>query len=131
PGGGTAPGARRGGDGVMRLDELAGRKVALLGLGADVLAAAPAIAAAGPDELAVVDDGPAAAATDLPVLTLAEAGAWADVFVRSPGFPRYQDPLQEALARGAQMTTPLDLWLGTHGHDRTVIAISGTKGKST
>lgn len=115
----------------MRLDELAGRKVALLGLGADVLAAAPAIAAAGPDELAVVDDGPAAVATDLPVLTLAEAGAWADVFVRSPGFPRYQDPLLEALARGARMTTPIDLWLGTYGADRTVVAISGTKGKST
>ena len=115
----------------MKLDDLAGKKVALLGLGADVLAAAPSIAAAGPDELTVVDDGPAAAATDLRVQTLEEAGEWADVFVRSPGFPRYQPPLEAALARGARMTTPLDLWLGTHGGDRTVVAITGTKGKST
>ncbi|MCB0976356.1 MAG: hypothetical protein KDB02_02745 [Acidimicrobiales bacterium] len=115
----------------MRLEDLAGRKVALLGLGADVLAAAPAVAASGPDDIAVVDDGPAAEATDLPVLTLAEAGAWADVFVRSPGFPRYQQPLTDALARGAEMTTPVDLWMGTHGEGRTVVMISGTKGKST
>lgn len=115
----------------MKLDDLTGRRVALLGLGADVLAAAPAIAAVGPAELAVVDDGPAAAATDLRVLTLEEAGEWADVFVRSPGFPRYQPPLEAALARGASMTTPVDLWLGTHGAGRTVVAISGTKGKST
>ena len=32
----------------MKLDDLTGRRVALLGLGADVLAAAPAIAAVGP-----------------------------------------------------------------------------------
>lgn len=115
----------------MRLDDLKGRKVALLGLGADVLAAAPQIAAASPDEVAVVDDGPAADATDLPVLSLVEAAAWADVMVRSPGFPRYQPPIDEALARGVAMTTPLDLWMGTHGSDRTVVAITGTKGKST
>jgi len=115
----------------VRLDGLTDRRVALLGLGADVLAAAPAIAAAGPAELVVVDDGPAAAATDLRVLTVAEAGEWAEVFVRSPGFPRYQPALEAALDRGARMTTPVDLWVGTHGADRTVVAISGTKGKST
>ena len=26
---------------------------------------------------------------------------------------------------------PLDLWVGTHGGDRTVVGITGTKGKST
>lgn len=115
----------------MRIDELTGRRVALLGLGADVLAAAPAIAAAGPEELVVVDDGPPSDATDLRVMTLEEAASWADVLVRSPGFPRYQAPLEAALARGARMTTPLDLWMGTYGPDRTVVGITGTKGKST
>jgi len=115
----------------VRLDELTGRRVVLLGLGADVLAAVPAIRAAEPAALAVVDDGPAALATDLPVLTLEDAAAWAEVFVRSPGFPRYREPLVAARAAGARMTTPVDLWLGTHGPNRTVVAITGTKGKST
>lgn len=112
----------------MQLDHLSGRRVALLGLGADVQAALPAIRSAGPAELVVVDDRPLA---DLDQRSLADAAAGAEVFVRSPGFPRYQRPLLDALGRGARMTTPLDLWLGTHGADRTVVGITGTKGKST
>lgn len=115
----------------MRLDELTGRRVVLLGLGADVLAAVRAIRSAEPSAIAVVDDGPQAEATDLPVLSLVDAASWGDVFVRSPGFPRYQEPLLAALDRGAEMTTPVDLWLGTYGAERTVVAITGTKGKST
>ncbi|MCU1500032.1 MAG: UDP-N-acetylmuramoylalanine--D-glutamate ligase [Acidimicrobiales bacterium] len=119
----------------MRLDELTGRRVALLGLGADVRAALPAVRAAGPAELVVVeegaDPGPVDAIDGSALRSLADAAAGADVFVRSPGFPRYQPPLLAALDRGARMTTPLDLWLGTFGAGRTVIAITGTKGKST
>ncbi|CAN5688640.1 UDP-N-acetylmuramoyl-L-alanine--D-glutamate ligase [soil metagenome] len=113
----------------MRLDELRGRRVALLGLGADVRAAVDAIRAAGPAELVVVEEG--SAEGTFVRRTLAEAATTAEVFVRSPGFPRYQVPLQEAMAGGAEMTTPLDLWLGTHGSSRTVVGITGTKGKST
>lgn len=115
----------------MRLDELTGRRVVLLGLGADVLGAVAAIREARPAELSVVEDGPAAESTNLPVLGLDEAAETADVFVRSPGFPRYSPQLRAALERGAAMTTPIDLWLGTHGPERTVVAITGTKGKST
>ncbi|QXC61424.1 hypothetical protein KSP35_00795 [Aquihabitans sp. G128] len=119
----------------MRIDELSGRRVALLGLGADVRAAVPAIRAAGPAELVAVESGAvglaAAAAEGLAVRSLEEAAASAEVLVRSPGFPRYQAALVAALGRGARMTTPLDLWLGTHGGGRTVVGITGTKGKST
>lgn len=118
----------------MRLPELGGRRVALLGLGDDVLAAVPAIVAAGPLEVVAVDD--ASTGQGLPagvdrLVSLADAASWAEVLVRSPGFPRYRPELVAARAAGVAMTTPLDLWLGTHGAGRTVVGITGTKGKST
>ena len=118
----------------MRLADLRGRRVAVLGAGADVAAAAEVVRAANPAELVLVEEsadamiGPDLAA--LPRVDLATA-ATADVLVRSPGFPRYRPELVAARDRGAQMTTPLDLWLGTTGPARTVIGITGTKGKST
>lgn len=118
----------------MHLAELAGRRVAVLGLGIDTTAALPVVAGAGPAELLVVEDGPLhaeARGIEHQIVPLHEAATWAEVFVRSPGFPRYEASLVAARERGAAMTTPLDLWLGTHGADRTVIAVTGTKGKST
>jgi UDP-N-acetylmuramoylalanine-D-glutamate ligase len=119
----------------VRLADLAGRRVVLLGLGADVTAAVPAVLGAGPAEVrVVVDDPPAGLAPGLAgaaIVSLEEAAAWAEVFVRSPGFPRYRPPLPAAVEAGAAVTTPLDLWLGTHGAGRTVVGITGTKGKST
>lgn len=115
----------------MRLDELRGRRVALLGLGADVLAAVPHVRAADPAGLVLVEEGRPVPELSLATVTLAEAASWAEVFVRSPGFPRYQQVLLDALDRGAEMTTPLDLWVGTHGPGRTVVGVTGTKGKST
>ncbi|MEO6987423.1 MAG: Mur ligase family protein [Aquihabitans sp.] len=115
----------------MQLHDLTDQKVVLLGMGADVSAALPAIVGAGPASVVVVDANPSAVPAGLEAVTLEAASADADVFVRSPGFPRYQAPLTAALERGARMTTPLDLWMGTHGADRTVVAITGTKGKST
>jgi len=120
----------------MRLDDLTGRRVVLLGLGADVLAAVPDVLAARPSEVLVVEEGgagvpPELAAQGLRGVALADGAAAAEVFLRSPGFPRYQPELQGALARGARMTTPIDLWWGTFGAGRTVVGITGTKGKST
>jgi UDP-N-acetylmuramoylalanine--D-glutamate ligase len=119
----------------VRLADLAGRRVVLLGLGADVIAAVPAVLGAGPAEVRIVVDHPPAhrpAGLDhVPIVTLEEAAAGAEVFVRSPGFPRYRPPLPAAVDGGAVLTTPLDLWLGTHGAGRTVVGITGTKGKST
>lgn len=114
----------------MHLGELTGQRVVLLGLGSDVNAAVPAILGATPSSVVLVEES---APSDCPfdVVPLDEAAATADVFVRSPGFPRYQRPLVEARERGARMTTPLDLWVGTNRQGRTVVAITGTKGKST
>ncbi len=118
----------------MHLGELTGRRVVLLGLGEDVASTIGPVLAAGPAEVRVVEDrvevldpliGPEMMAT------LDEAARWGEVFVRSPGFPRYQAPLVEALGTGASMTTPLDLWMGTHGSACTVVGVTGTKGKST
>jgi UDP-N-acetylmuramoylalanine--D-glutamate ligase len=117
----------------MHTDELTGRRVVLLGMGADVRAALPAVLAAGPASVRVVDTALAvgSAVDGFEVVELGAAAADAEVFLRSPGFPRYLPVLVDARERGARMTTPLDLWLGTHGAGRTVVAITGTKGKST
>lgn len=119
--------------------------MAVLGLGADVRAAVPHVVAAGPAELLVVEEGGTVdpdevgrgAGVSVRTVSLREAAAHADVVLRSPGFPRYQPALVDALDRGVTMTTPLDLWVGSHGatradgSPRTVVAITGTKGKST
>lgn len=131
----------------MRLDELSGRRVVLLGLGDDVRAALPSIIAAGPADLLLVDSGAAHAVgsvvpalpalpglpapPELQVVELEVAAATAEVFVRSPGYPRYLPVLVEACERGARMTTPVDLWMGSRPPGQRVVAITGTKGKST
>ena len=55
----------------------------------------------------------------------------AQIFVRSPGFPRYLPQLVDAMERGALMTTPLDLWVGSLDPSQRVVAVTGTKGKTT
>ncbi|CAN5546951.1 UDP-N-acetylmuramoyl-L-alanine--D-glutamate ligase [soil metagenome] len=121
----------------MRLADLSGRRVVLLGLGEDVRAALGAIRGAGPAEVTLVDAGlePTApgefGAEGVRVIGLDEACATAEVFVRSPGYPRFEPALVEAMERGGRMTTPLDLWMGTLGPEQRVVAITGTKGKST
>lgn len=115
----------------MRLADLAGRRVAVLGLGSDTAASLDALADAGATDILLVEDGEVAVPSGLRRASLEDALEVAEVLVRSPGFPRYLAPLIEARRRGVEMTTPLDLWMGTHGADRTVVAVTGTKGKST
>jgi UDP-N-acetylmuramoylalanine--D-glutamate ligase len=62
--------------------------------------------------------------------TEADALAACDVVVRSPGVSIYRDELQALLARGIAVTTSTSLWLAEDG-GRGVIAVTGTKGKST
>jgi len=119
----------------VHLDKLTGRRVALLGMGADLTAAVPAIVAAGPAEIRVAgdqlpDELPEGLPRD-PVTPLADACAWAEVIVRSPGFSPYRPEVAAAVRRGAMVTNPVDLWMGTHAASRTVVGVTGTKGKST
>ncbi len=53
-----------------------------------------------------------------------------EAIVRAPGVSRYRDELVEATDRGVTVTTPLAVWLQDF-HDQPVLAITGTKGKST
>ncbi len=58
--------------------------------------------------------------------------AWSDldVLVRSPGVSRYRPELVAAAASGVTVTTAMALWLEDFA-DARVVAITGTKGKST
>ena len=57
---------------------------------------------------------------------------WADldVVVRAPGVSRYRPELVAAEAAGVAVTTAMAVWLEDYA-DARVVAITGTKGKST
>jgi UDP-N-acetylmuramoylalanine--D-glutamate ligase len=62
---------------------------------------------------------------------LSEAGLNGyDILVRSPGISPYRKCLRDAVASGAAVTTPSNLWFEAHRGEQT-ICITGTKGKST
>lgn len=122
----------------MRLAEVAGQRLLVLGAGIDTVAALPALLAAGPSSVTVVDEKPDAARSALAVAGLADlplvgslAGAPpADVALRSPGWSPYQAEVEALVAAGLALVTPLGLWLAERG-DRPAVAITGTKGKSS
>ncbi|QQR39855.1 UDP-N-acetylmuramoyl-L-alanine--D-glutamate ligase [Devosia rhizoryzae] len=51
--------------------------------------------------------------------------------VKSPGVSLYKPVFETARNAGVAITSNLNLWGATYRHGRTVIAITGTKGKST
>ncbi|SMQ72040.1 UDP-N-acetylmuramoylalanine--D-glutamate ligase [Devosia lucknowensis] len=53
------------------------------------------------------------------------------LIVKSPGVSRYKPIFEAARAAGIPVTSNLNLWGAVFRHNRTVIAITGTKGKST
>lgn len=53
------------------------------------------------------------------------------LIVKSPGVSLYKPVFDSARAAAIPVTSNLNLWGATYRHDRTVIAITGTKGKST
>jgi UDP-N-acetylmuramoylalanine--D-glutamate ligase len=53
------------------------------------------------------------------------------LIVKSPGVSRYKDVFDIARDAGIPVVSNLNLWGGAYRAGRTVIAISGTKGKST
>ena len=73
----------------------------------------------------------AALSTALPVLP-PDRVEWGglDVVVRSPGVSRYRDELAAAESAGVSVTTATAVWLEDY-HAAPVLAITGTKGKST
>lgn len=53
------------------------------------------------------------------------------LIVKSPGVSLYKPIFTQAHAAGIAVTSNLNLWNAAYRHARTVIAITGTKGKST
>jgi len=64
-------------------------------------------------------------------LSSAIAGRRFSLIVKSPGVSRYKPVFAEAEAAGISVTSNLNLWGEAYREGRTVIAITGTKGKST
>jgi UDP-N-acetylmuramoylalanine--D-glutamate ligase len=122
---------------------LAGRRVAVFGAGSEGQAFARQV---GPScaELVMVDDAvenapgfsaPRRASEAVLVEFDVQApsaldGRPFDFVVHSPGVSRYDERLAAAARRGAVVTTPTALWLEDF-QDRQVVAVTGSKGKTT
>ena len=125
----------------MNLSDLAGKSLGLLGLGIDVRALLPHLAALEPRvQLTAYDDAPEKL-TDEILDQLSHAGCELrsmeqlaadnpDIVVRSPGFPRYRAEL-DVFRSPERMTTPTAVWLETNGERHDTILVTGTKGKSS
>jgi UDP-N-acetylmuramoylalanine--D-glutamate ligase len=116
----------------MRLADLAGARVALLGFGREGRATAEALPSTS---LVVLDDAPRPDGVTLPWLSGAaaiEALRDVDVLVASPGIPP-RHPVQAALReRGLRVTTATNLFLAECAEeDVPVVIVTGSKGKST
>ena len=110
--------------------DLAGQRVGLWGLGIEGRAAQRALLAVGVTPV-LVDD---ARLDDPDVLVTTEGGlealATCQVVLKSPGISKYRDEVEQLRHAGVNVTSALAVWLA--GTDRSrVIAVTGTKGKST
>ena len=113
----------------MRFDELPGKRVVIWGAGREGRAARAELAERGVEATVVVTGS-----AEPPAGVLGAEQAWAalidaDAIIKSPGIA-HTAPEYIALAeRGAAITSLTDLWLNEN-RDK-VIAVTGTKGKST
>ena len=124
---------------AFTVGDLAGRRVAVWGLGSEGRAAARAALRAGAGRVVVLVDGDPSPAElddwvgaglgDVPVGSASEGTGDADVVLLSPGVSRYRPEVLALRARGVRVTSGTELFLASHGA-RTV-AVTGSKGKST
>lgn len=123
----------------MRLADLAGRRVAVWGFGREGHAVISALrsrlpaqsltllcSAAEIDAARAFDPALEIIAGEPDVVTLGQF----DVVVKSPGISAYKPALLAAQAQGTAVTSGTALWFGENP-DARVIAVTGTKGKST
>lgn len=122
----------------MTLDQLCTRRVAIWGAGQEGLALAGLLTRRGVTPV-MVDDHPDRAAAGVahrlgPGAEVVDPAtfSWSgiEVVVRAPGVSRYRPELTAAREAGAEVTTTMALWLEDFG-DARVVAVTGTKGKST
>ena len=121
----------------MRFADLAGRRVAVWGYGREGRAALAALHARVPDLPVTLfcaqGEAPAPAGSRARVLTAApDAAALSafDVVIKSPGIGAYRPEILEAQHNGTHFTSGTALWFAEHPAAH-VIAVTGTKGKST
>ena len=128
----------------MRIADLAGRRVAIWGFGREGHAVITALRArllqqsltlfcsASEVESARAFDAALEVIGGEPDATM--LGGF-DVVVKSPGISAYKPALLAAQAQGTRFTSGTALWFGEHSFgkrpDSRVIAVTGTKGKST
>ena len=117
----------------MRFEE----PVLLYGAGREAVSTRAFLKARQPDlkVFVTVDSGPAdideaepIAPDDLPAAIRAHRFG---LIVKSPGVSRYKPVFDIARDAGIPVTSNLNLWGGAYRDGRTVVAITGTKGKST
>jgi UDP-N-acetylmuramoylalanine-D-glutamate ligase len=109
--------------------DLAGRRVGIFGYGVEGRTTRRRLRDVT-DTIVLVDDDD----VDPDVIVTSHGGLEAlrgcEVVLKSPGIPRRRNDVLELERGGVTVTSSLNLWL--HDVDRTrVVAITGTKGKST
>ncbi|HJU07024.1 MAG TPA: UDP-N-acetylmuramoyl-L-alanine--D-glutamate ligase, partial [Rhodanobacteraceae bacterium] len=124
----------------MRFEELAAANAAIWGLGREGRAALRALRKRFPDKPLTLyckrDEAEQAHALidgNIRVIGAApDANALAahDIVIKSPGISAYKPEIVEAQKRGTRFTSGTALWFGENPNAR-VIAVTGTKGKST
>ncbi len=123
----------------MRFADLSKKRVAVWGFGREGRAAISALREACPDLVLVLlcsaSEADAARAFDAALEVIAgepDAAALAQfaVVVKSPGISAYTPSLLAAQLQGTTFTSGTALWFGENP-DARVIAVTGTKGKST
>jgi UDP-N-acetylmuramoylalanine--D-glutamate ligase len=123
----------------MRIADLAGRRVAVWGYGREGRAALRALRERLPSmrfvvfcsgtEAGEIDANGGAIETITTPPDAAALGAF-DVVIKSPGIGAYRPEILEAQHNGTLFTSGTALWFAEHP-DARVIAVTGTKGKST
>lgn len=124
----------------MQIDELRGKRIAILGAGREGQATyhwlkrklgdcSLTIFAETPAEAEFVQSLSAGDSIQISKLSDVPLGEF-EVLLRSPGISPYRPELQQAQAAGTQVISPSSLWFASHPQAKT-ICITGTKGKST
>jgi UDP-N-acetylmuramoylalanine--D-glutamate ligase len=126
-------------DTALRIRDLADRRVAVWGHGREGRAALAALRARlpqlTPTLLCTMKEADAARAEEPGLAVLAgepdaDALAAFDVVIKSPGISAHRPEISAAGARGTRFTSGTALWFAERA-DARVVAVTGTKGKST
>ena len=109
--------------------DLAGRRVGIFGYGVEGRASARRLEGVAAS-VVLVDDAPREEDVRATATGGLDALFTCDVVLKSPGVPRRRDDVRALEEAGVVVTSALNLWFGEAPLER-VIAVTGTKGKST